>query len=163
MIVAEAPGRAVDRIGDEHVVARLQEGEQRQRRGGESGRHRESRMRAFDRRDRVLQIGDGRQAVQAVTDARVLAARRLLELRHRREKHRRRAEHRRVDGAQELPGIAPQVQRTGCRLVLVVAHGCNAARIFATCTGTASRTSTTIASVGASSVANWLASNVGGM
>ena len=81
MVVAEAPRRTVDRIGDEHVVARL-------RASASSGSvvavspdgTASARMRALDGGDRVLQIGDGRQAVQAVADALVLAARRLLEL-----------------------------------------------------------------------------------
>ena len=66
-------------------------------------------MRPFDGRDRVLQIGDGRQAVQAVADPGVFAARRLLELGHRRKEHRRCPKDRRVDGAQKLAGVASEM------------------------------------------------------
>ncbi len=171
MVVAEAARRAVDRVGDENVVARLQECEQRQRRRREPRRHGERGKRAFDGRDRVLQIGDGRQAVQAVADALVLAARRQLELAATVGKSIVDA---RKTGVLTAPryfsGVATQVARAGGRLVVVVTHASSrvsgkvqrGADLRHLCRD-GSRTSTTIASCGGSSVANWLASNDGGM
>ena len=109
VVVAEAARGSVDSVGDESVVAGLEQREQRQRGRGESRGHGKRRVRALDGRDRVLQVGDRGKAVQAVTDAFVFAACRLLELFDGGKQHRRRAEDRRVDGAQELLRRAPQM------------------------------------------------------
>ncbi len=172
MQVAEPARRPVDGVGDEDVIAGARERQQRKRRRGESGRNGQRREAAFDLGDRALQVGDGRQTVQAIRNARMLTACRLFQLGDRFEEDRRRAKHRRVDGPHELSGVAPEVARLrgGPHRFLFPGHAASlvvprasAARIRATCSGIVSRTSTTTASAGSSSVANWLSSSVAGM
>ena len=66
MPAAEASRGSVDGIRDERVIARTQQGEEREGRRGKSGRHRERPMTALDLRHRILQVRDGRQAMQPV-------------------------------------------------------------------------------------------------
>ena len=92
------------------MIARLREREKRKRRRRESRRHDERGVAAFERRQRVLEVGDGRQPVQPVRHARELAARGLLELGDVVEQQRRGAKHRRVHRAQKASRIAPEMR-----------------------------------------------------
>ena len=107
--VAETARRPVDRIDHQHVVARLGECEQRQRRRREAGRDGERRVAALQLRDRGLQVGDRRHAVQPVGRLRRLPERRGLERGHRREENRRGPVDRRVDRAEVARRVAPEV------------------------------------------------------
>ncbi len=115
MVVAEAPRRAVHRIGDQHVIAGAGQREQRQGRRGQARWHGERGVAAFERRDRGLQIGHRRQAVQAVVQALRLAALRRLVVGDRVEQDRRRAIDRRVDRAQMPRRVAPEMRDFGRR------------------------------------------------
>ena len=172
LIVAEAPRRTVHRIGDEHVIAGARRAEERQRDGGESRRHRERCVPAFELRHRRLQIGDRRQAVQAIGNAGEFATLGGLQLGDAIEQDGRRAVDRRVDRTQVLLWIAPEVGNAGGAPALAarplhLGHAGSSSRsarlIAATCASTDCAMSTTIASVGSSSVANWLSSSDAGM
>ncbi len=172
VVVAETARRPVDRIGDEHVVARPGEREQRKRRRRQPGGHRERRVPALERRERLLEIGDGRQSVQAVRKPGEFAARGAFEIGDVAEQDRRRPEHRRVHRAEEAARIATEMRDVRRRSVapaiaaLRAAHRAfsrSAATMASTCASTLVRMSISIASRGTSSVANWLSSNVAGM
>ncbi len=168
MVVAEAARRSVDGIGDEHMVARLRKRQQRERRRRQAGGHQQRCVAAFERRQRVLEVGDRRQSVQTVREPGEFAARRLFECCDVRHQDRRRAEHRRIDRAQKTPRIAAEMRDFGGGPVAPpIRHGFdlagNASMIERTCDSTLSRISMSIASSGGSSASNWLPSNVAGM
>jgi hypothetical protein len=113
LIVTESPRRAINAIGDKNVVALGHDGEQRQRDGRKAGRHRERPVSAFERGESLLQIGHGRQAVQAVHNAGILAATRGVEISHAREHHGRCAIDRGVDRAKMLARRATEPRHLG--------------------------------------------------
>jgi hypothetical protein len=115
VVVAEPPRGTVDHVGDQHVVARLHEGEQRQRGGREAGWDGKRGVTALERRERLLQVPHGGQAVQPVAQPLVLAARRALEFGDRLEQDRRRAHHRRVDRTQEAARMTAEVRHRRAR------------------------------------------------
>ena len=117
MVVAESARRTVDGVGDEQVIAGLERRQQRQRRRCQARRNGERGVPAFECRERALKVGDGRQPVQSVREARILAARRALEVGHRRQQDRRRAKHRRVDRAEKPARIASGMRNLGRRTI----------------------------------------------
>ena len=58
--------RRIGGIGDQDVVARAQEGQQRAGDGGQPGRHGDGAVAAFEFRHRALQCKGRRRAVAAV-------------------------------------------------------------------------------------------------
>ena len=98
--VGEAPRRAVDAVGHQDMVARLQEGEQRRGYRSEAGGRHDGAVRAFQFGDGIFEREDRRRAAPAV--ARVAQALRRLQVGDRRVEDRRGAEDRRVDDA-EVP------------------------------------------------------------
>ena len=169
VMAAKASCRAIHDIGDEDMVTRVQQGEKRKGRRGEPRCNRECAMAAFDLCNRILQVRDCRQAVQAVGNQVIFAAGRLLERGDCRKEHRRRAEDGRVDGAEEALGMTPETARQSRRPPFTIfGHRfSNSAgrlsRMRATSSAIVALASTTMASAGSSSVANWLASSVAGM
>ena len=154
------------------MIAGPRRAEQRQRDGGESRRHRERCVPAFELRHRRLEVGDRRQTVQAVGNAGIFAALGGFQLGDAIEQDRRRPVDRRVDRAEVPLRIASQVSDVGgvsalAAGPLLLGHAGSSSRnarvIAATCAAIGCTMSMTIAAAGASSVANWLSSSDGGM
>ena len=109
--VGEAPRRAVGVVGQQHVIAGLQEAHDRTGDGGEAGLHGDRAVRALDGGDRVLQRLLGRRAVAAVAEA--LERNAILELLHGRGEDGRGVIDGRVDDAEVVGGIAPGDSQNG--------------------------------------------------
>src|SRR5205823_11470770 len=101
--------RSIAGVGNQYMVARLDQRQQGDGDCGKSRRYRQSRMASFESRERLLHIAHGRQPMQAVDEPRMLTAFRELEIRNAVEKNSRCSVDRRIDGT-EMPGwIASQV------------------------------------------------------
>ena len=102
--VGEAARRTVAVVGQQHVVAGLQEADDRAGDRGEARLHGDRAIRALDRGDRVFQCLLGRRAVAAVAEA--LERHAVLELLHGRGEDGRGVIDGRIDDAEVVVGIA---------------------------------------------------------
>src|SRR5437773_519739 len=108
--------------------------------------------------------------MQSIRQACVLTERGIFEIGDRGKQHRRRAKDRCVDRAEILARIAAELRNLGCLSVTrfldhaaLAAESLRPSRMVATFARISARMSTTSASAGSSSVANWLGSNDAGI
>ena len=119
---AEIAHRAVDRIRHQHMVARLDEGEDRREARRSTGAEGNRAMAALDRRHRLLEGELRGRAGAAVGDLVVAVLRRRLMCRHGRIEHGRGVIDRRVDDAEILLRRAPGMGQKRVGLAGLAAH-----------------------------------------